>query len=348
MTVVARATCRSASSRDSIERTFRQVANDKGLDFDDRAGDERCRATIHTDPTRLQQVLKNLLANAFKFTEKGGVTLQIEPVDERLAPGHDDARPRRRRVIAFSVADTGIGIPDEKQRIIFEAFQQADASTTPQVRRHGPRPLDQPRDRAPARRRDPAWRASRAWARPSRSTCRRPTSRPSVAARAARRRSAPTTSRPGRSSRQATAERSAVAAPDATCRRRRRGRADSGHRGAGCRRPRHHRHRATASVLIVEDDVNFARILLDMARDKGFKGHRRDARRDRPLHLAQRVPPRRHHARHRAARHGRVDGARPSQARPRHAPHPGAHHLRRGGDEPRPAPRAPSRRCRSR
>ena len=113
----------SPSGRSARWRTTRASS------FDDRAGRRRCRATIHTDPTRLQQVLKNLLGNAFKFTEKGGVTLQMETGTSGWTPGHD-VLDRAPAVIAFSVIDTGIGIPDEKQRIIFEAFQQADASTT--------------------------------------------------------------------------------------------------------------------------------------------------------------------------------------------------------------------------
>ena len=77
---------------------------------------------VYTDVTRLQQILKNLLANAFKFTEHGGVTLRIER--RRPAAGAQGA------LLAFSVHDTGIGIPKDKQRIIFEAFQQADGTTS--------------------------------------------------------------------------------------------------------------------------------------------------------------------------------------------------------------------------
>jgi HAMP domain-containing protein/CheY-like chemotaxis protein/signal transduction histidine kinase len=111
-----------------MERTFRQVAVDKGLDFDVSLA-ENLPPSIHTDPTRLQQVLKNLLGNAFKFTEQGSVNLQITQPTSGWTPGHETL-DRADSVIAFSVKDTGIGIPDEKQRIIFEAFQQADASTT--------------------------------------------------------------------------------------------------------------------------------------------------------------------------------------------------------------------------
>ncbi|MEA2328457.1 MAG: hypothetical protein QOE68_3416, partial [Thermoanaerobaculia bacterium] len=113
---------------ESMDKTFRQVANDKRLDFDIDL-DASLPRTIHTDATRLQQVLKNLLGNAFKFTEKGGVTLRAAAVGEGWTPGHETLE-RASSVIAFRVSDTGIGIPDEKRRIIFEAFQQADASTT--------------------------------------------------------------------------------------------------------------------------------------------------------------------------------------------------------------------------
>ncbi|HEX7676981.1 MAG TPA: HAMP domain-containing protein, partial [Thermoanaerobaculia bacterium] len=113
---------------DSMDKTFRQVANDKRLDFHIDL-DPSLPQSIHTDATRLQQVLKNLLGNAFKFTENGGVTLRAATVSEGWTPEHETL-DRASSVIAFSVSDTGIGIPDEKQRIIFEAFQQADASTT--------------------------------------------------------------------------------------------------------------------------------------------------------------------------------------------------------------------------
>src|ERR1700678_2427230 len=84
---------------------------------------------IHTDVKRLQQVLKNLLSNALKFTEQGSVKLRME----RVASGWNPTHPilnRAKNVIAFSVLDTGIGIAAEKQRIIFEAFQQADGTTS--------------------------------------------------------------------------------------------------------------------------------------------------------------------------------------------------------------------------
>ncbi|MEH2171770.1 response regulator [Nostoc sp.] len=99
----------------SLEQTFRQVAHNKEISFTIER-DEKLPPTIYNDSKRLQQVLKNLLANAFKFTEQGGVKLQISQVDNFT--------------IAFAVSDTGIGIPAEKQKIIFEAFQQADGTTS--------------------------------------------------------------------------------------------------------------------------------------------------------------------------------------------------------------------------
>ena len=91
------------------------------------------------------QVLKNLLSNAFKFTEKGGVRAERHSRAERLESQSSGACQLPGQVIAFEVADTGIGIPPEKQKIIFEAFQQADASHQPQIRRHGVGPGHQPR-----------------------------------------------------------------------------------------------------------------------------------------------------------------------------------------------------------
>src|SRR5262249_5830848 len=84
---------------------------------------------INTDPKRLQQILKNLLSNAFKFTDKGHVSLDIGLAERRSNYATETLREAD-QVIAFSVSDTGIGIPLEKQRIIFEAFQQADGTTS--------------------------------------------------------------------------------------------------------------------------------------------------------------------------------------------------------------------------
>ncbi len=91
--------------------------------------DPNLTRSLVTDSKRLQQVLKNLLSNAFKFTEKGGVRLSVFAAENGWSEGHP-VLGRSAPVIAFEVTDTGIGIPPEKQRIIFEAFQQADAGTS--------------------------------------------------------------------------------------------------------------------------------------------------------------------------------------------------------------------------
>jgi hypothetical protein len=115
--------------QDYCEKTFRHVAEGKSLDFGIELGPSLVSEVMHTDAKRLQQVLKNLLSNALKFTERGSVKLTIEKVASGWSIGHMTLS-RAKSAIAFSVTDTGIGIQTDKQRIIFEAFQQADGTTS--------------------------------------------------------------------------------------------------------------------------------------------------------------------------------------------------------------------------
>lgn len=101
---------------DELQALFGLMAKEKGLDFSINVGPE-VPAALATDRQRLGQILKNLLANALKFTPAGSVTLSI------------NKHPLHRDTLSFTVKDTGIGIPPEKQPLIFEAFQQADGST---------------------------------------------------------------------------------------------------------------------------------------------------------------------------------------------------------------------------
>ncbi|WP_376989615.1 HAMP domain-containing protein [Azospirillum rugosum] len=114
--------------RGHVERTFTQLAEEKRLRFTIDM-DKALPVTIQTDEKRLEQVLNNLLSNAFKFTEVGGVTFRVSPVSEGWSSGHPVLNAAD-QVLAFTVTDTGIGIPEDKQRIIFEAFQQADGTTS--------------------------------------------------------------------------------------------------------------------------------------------------------------------------------------------------------------------------
>ncbi|HWA88314.1 MAG TPA: HAMP domain-containing protein, partial [Opitutus sp.] len=116
------------SLRDSIERNFRHIADSKSLPFQIEFASNLPR-TITTDPKRLQQILKNLLSNAFKFTAQGEVAVHVGPAQDGWTHGHP-ALSRATQVIGFSISDTGIGIAPEKQKLIFEAFQQADAGTS--------------------------------------------------------------------------------------------------------------------------------------------------------------------------------------------------------------------------
>ena len=111
-----------------MERTFRQLAADKGLDFNVQF-DGKLPQTIRTDEKRLQQIVLNLLSNAFKFTSKGSVTLGVRCAEGGWSPSHPVLR-NAERAIEIAVTDTGIGIPEDKQKLIFEAFQQADGTTS--------------------------------------------------------------------------------------------------------------------------------------------------------------------------------------------------------------------------
>ncbi|HZP42624.1 MAG TPA: response regulator, partial [Candidatus Binatia bacterium] len=111
-----------------VERTFRPVAESKGLDFT-IVLDPRLPRAIHTDSKRLQQILRNLLSNAFKFTDSGSVRFRIDVATDGWS-ADNETLTHALGIVAFSVDDTGIGIPPDKHQIIFEAFQQADGSTS--------------------------------------------------------------------------------------------------------------------------------------------------------------------------------------------------------------------------
>ncbi len=112
---------------EQVERTFRHLAQRKGLGFHVSFSRD-LPINIVTDEKRLLQVLKNLLSNAFKFTEKGSVTVDVSIAYKGWSEDNQNLN-RAKQVFSFSVEDTGIGIAKDKQRIIFEAFQQGDGST---------------------------------------------------------------------------------------------------------------------------------------------------------------------------------------------------------------------------
>ncbi|MGB9068276.1 MAG: HAMP domain-containing protein [Candidatus Acidiferrales bacterium] len=117
-----------ASLLDMVARPFRHEAENRRLGFEIYS-DPNLTPSLVTDSKRLQQVLKNLLSNAFKFTEQGNVRLSVSSSGSGWSEDHP-VLSNSASVVAFEVSDTGVGIPVEKQRIIFEAFQQADAGTS--------------------------------------------------------------------------------------------------------------------------------------------------------------------------------------------------------------------------
>jgi CheY-like chemotaxis protein len=117
-----------ASLRDSVDRTFHHVAEAKNLAFQVEI-DSSLPRSFTSDPKRLQQILKNLLSNAFKFTSQGIVRMRVQPTTSGWSLDHPILRFAQ-SAVAIEVSDTGIGIAPEKQKLIFEAFQQADAGTS--------------------------------------------------------------------------------------------------------------------------------------------------------------------------------------------------------------------------
>ncbi len=111
---------------DSIENTFRHMIEQKKLEFRVKV-DEQLPKTIDSDPQRIEQIIKNLMSNAVKFTKEGFIELSVEQPDEKLIK---KSKLKPDEVICLQVEDSGIGIPKEKQLAIFEAFQQADGSTS--------------------------------------------------------------------------------------------------------------------------------------------------------------------------------------------------------------------------
>ena len=120
---------RFADLRDYCARTFKHVADGRGLELGVHVNRSLLTEALRTDAKRLQQILKNLLSNALKFTERGTVNLRIERAPSGWRTEHP-VLSAAKSVVAFSVSDTGIGISRDKQRLIFEAFQQSDGTTS--------------------------------------------------------------------------------------------------------------------------------------------------------------------------------------------------------------------------
>jgi HAMP domain-containing protein/CheY-like chemotaxis protein/signal transduction histidine kinase len=230
-----------------IERAFRDVAATKSIAFSVQLGGQLPPA-IHTDARRLQQILKNLLSNALKFTEAGTVTLSVDAVASGWSRDHRTlgaASP----VIAFSVSDTGIGIPEDHHRTIFEAFRQADGGT---ARKYGGTGLGLSISRDLAKLLGGEVRLASSVGVGSTFTLFLPAVYVPVA---------PTVPRPIVPSPEALARRAAErAAEDDALLARPEVEDDREAIGAGDR-----------VVLIVENDLTFVNILKDMAREKGFK-----------------------------------------------------------------------------
>jgi HAMP domain-containing protein/CheY-like chemotaxis protein/signal transduction histidine kinase len=232
-----------ASMLDAVGRPFRHEAENRHLGFEVHSDPHLPRSVV-TDSKRLQQVLKNLLSNAFKFTEVGGVRLAVSPVKDGWSENHP-ILSKAAAVVAFEVSDSGIGIPIEKQRIIFEAFQQADAGTS---RKYGGTGLGLAISRELASLLGGEIQLRSAPGRGSTFTLYLPQTYvgPSASSSAAVEKKSASSVSPAQLS---VTEHPIEKIPD----------------------DRENLQPDDAILLIVEDDPHYARVLCDLSRDKGFK-----------------------------------------------------------------------------
>jgi HAMP domain-containing protein/CheY-like chemotaxis protein/signal transduction histidine kinase len=241
---------------EQLQRSFHQIAQDKKLGFFIEHSPD-LEPTLVTDDKRLQQILMNLLSNAFKFTEEGNVVMRIEPApaDEKY---YLESLNRAGEVIAFSVTDTGIGIPEDTQRIIFEPFQQADGTTS---RKYGGTGLGLSISREIARLLGGEIRVNSVPGEGSTFTLYLP--RNYMPARSA-------VSPGSAKAPKAISEIQAAWTPAESVNRDVFGL--NGNEASPISDDRNAIEEGDRPVLIVEDDIPFANILLDLAREKGFKG----------------------------------------------------------------------------
>jgi signal transduction histidine kinase/CheY-like chemotaxis protein/HAMP domain-containing protein len=239
-----------------VARTFTHVAESKNVDFS-IVFDQNLPRSMFTDAKRLQQIIKNLLSNAFKFTHHGQVTLTIQPVEAGWN-GDNEELNRASQVLAFGVADTGIGIAPDKQMIIFEAFQQADGSTS---RKYGGTGLGLAISRELSRLLGGEIRLISTPGRGSTFTLYLPVKYSPRTRKSA----APGEQLPDRKMRPAVpppAETAEVVVVEP----------DAGRLINEVGDDRDYIQPGDQVLLIVENDLNFARLMLDMARSKGYKG----------------------------------------------------------------------------
>jgi HAMP domain-containing protein/signal transduction histidine kinase/DNA-binding response OmpR family regulator len=230
--------------RETIDRNFRHVAESKNLPFNVWFADD-LPSSMTSDPKRLQQILKNLLSNAVKFTSQGHVDVRVYRAAEGWTPDHAVLNAAE-QVLAFAIEDTGIGVAPEKQRLIFEAFQQADAGTS---RKYGGTGLGLAISRELAMLLGGEIKLSSVHGQGSTFTLYLPLHYSSpVEARG--KRAAPTIAR------------SLAVLPVAR----------EAQIEAQIEDDRNAIEDGDPVLLIIEDDPHYARILLGLARDKGFKG----------------------------------------------------------------------------